>query len=85
MPVTIQVFGPGCAKCEESAKVAKRFLEDRKIPGEVIKFREIAAMASRWILATPTVVIEEERVVEGRVLREKDLEAWLSRHPEAGR
>ena len=85
MPVYVEVFGPGCAKCEESAKVAARFLADRGIPGEVVKFKDVNSMASRGVLRTPTVIIDEERVVEGRVLREADLDAWLRRHPEAGR
>ncbi|MCK6478782.1 MAG: thioredoxin family protein [Planctomycetes bacterium] len=85
MPVYVEVFGPGCAKCEESAKVAAKFLADRRIPGEVVKFKDVNSMASRGILRTPTVLIDEERVVEGRVLRESDLDAWLRRHPEAAR
>ena len=85
MPVCVEVFGPGCMKCEESAKVAARFLSDRGVPGEVVKFKDVNSMVSRAILRTPTVVIGEERVVEGRVLREADMDAWLKRHPEAAR
>lgn len=85
MKVFIEVFGPGCRRCEESARVAAKFLADRKLPGEVVQFKDVNSMASRGILRTPTVVIEDERVVEGRVLREADLEAWLRRHPEAAR
>ena len=85
MPVFVEVFGPGCHKCEESAKVAARFLADRKIAGEVVKFKDVAAMAARGILSTPTVLIGDETVVRGRVLREADLDAWLQRHPEAAR
>ncbi len=85
MSVYIEVFGPGCTKCEKSAEVAAKFLADRRIPGEVVKFKDVAAMASRGILSTPTVVIGEETVVRGRILRESDLDAWLLRHPEAAR
>ncbi len=85
MKVYIEVFGPGCHKCEESAKVAAKFLADRKLQGEVVKFKDVNSMTSRGILRTPTVVIDDERVAEGRVLREADLDAWLKRHPEAGK
>jgi hypothetical protein len=83
MTVYVEVFGPGCMKCEESAKVAAKFLADRRIPGEVVKFKDVNSMTSRGILRTPTVVIGDERVVEGRVLREADMAAWLLRHPQA--
>ena len=85
MKVFVEVFGPGCHKCEESAKVAAKFLADRKVQGEVVKFKDVNSMISRGILRTPTIIIDEERVAEGRVLREADLEAWLARHPEAGK
>ena len=85
MPVFVEVFGPGCMKCEESARVAARFLADRRIPGEVVKFKDLASMAARGVLRTPTVIIEDEKLVEGRILREADLDAWLARHPEAVR
>jgi predicted DsbA family dithiol-disulfide isomerase len=83
--VYIEVFGPGCMKCEKSAEVAAKFLADRRIQGEVVKFKDVATMASRGILTTPTVVIDEETVVRGRILREADLDAWLKRHPEAAK
>jgi hypothetical protein len=83
MSVYVEVFGPGCSKCEESAKVAAKFLADRRIPGEVVKFKDVATMASRGILSTPTIIIGDETVVRGRILREADLDAWLKRHPEA--
>lgn len=85
MKVYVEVFGPGCMKCEESAKVAAKFLADRKIQGEVVKFKDVATMASRGILSTPTIIIGDETVVRGRILREADLDAWLKRHPEAAR
>ena len=85
MPVYIEVFGPGCMKCEKSAEVAAKFLADRKIPGEVVKFKDVTAMASRGILSTPTVIIGEETIVRGRVLRDADLDGWLKRHPEAAK
>lgn len=75
----IEVFGPGCAKCHRSAETAKAFLAGRSLPGEVVKHDDIDTMVERGILRTPTVLVDGEKVVEGRALRESDLEAHLAR------
>jgi len=74
----IEVFGPGCAKCNQSAEVAKAFLESRGIEGEVVKYSNLATMTERGVLRTPAVIVDGRKVVEGRVLREKDLEKVVS-------
>ncbi len=75
----IEVFGPGCPKCNQSAETARAFLAARGIDGEVVKFTDLDAMVSRGVLRTPAVFVDGEKVVEGRVLRDKDLEAHLER------
>lgn len=74
----IEVFGPGCPKCNQSADAAKAFLAAKGIEGEVVKFTDLDTMASRGVLRTPTVFVDGKKLVEGRVLREKDLEAFLA-------
>lgn len=75
----IEVFGPGCAKCHRSAEAARAFLASHAIEGEVVKHDDIDTMVARGILRTPTVIVDGVKVVEGRVLREADLEAHLAR------
>ena len=73
----IEVFGPGCPKCNRSADAARAFLAARGLEGEVVKHTDLATMADRGVLRTPAVIVDGEKIVEGRVLREKDLDAWL--------
>ena len=75
----IEVFGPGCAKCHRSEEAARQFLASRGLDGEVVKHADIDAMLERGVLRTPTVFVDGEKVLEGRVLRESDLEKWLDR------
>jgi len=75
----IEVFGPGCAKCHRSAEAAREFLSRSGIDGEVVKHADIDAMIERGVLRAPTVFVDGEKVIEGRVLRESDLEKWLNR------
>jgi len=78
----IEVFGPGCPKCNQSAETARGFLSAKGIEGEVVKFTNLETMAARGVLRTPAVFVDGEKVVEGRVLREKDLVAFLAKKGE---
>lgn len=75
----IEVFGPGCPKCRQSAETARAFLVAKNIEGEVVKHTDIETMVERGVLRTPAVFVDGEKAVEGRVLREKDLEAWVEK------
>ena len=75
----IEVFGPGCAKCNQSADVAREFLSANAIEGEVVKHTELSTMTDRGVFRTPTTMIDGEKVVVGRVLREKDLRKWMEK------
>jgi small redox-active disulfide protein 2 len=75
----IEVFGPGCPKCNQSADTARAFLAGKGLDGEVVKHTDLDTMADRGVLRTPAVIVDGEKIVEGRVLREKDLEAWLAK------
>ena len=72
--------GPGCAKCRESSETARTFFDARGIAADIVKIESIQEMTNRGVLRTPTTMIDGSPVVQGRVLREKDLEAWLARH-----
>ena len=73
----IEVFGPGCMKCNESADCAREFLAARGLDGEVVKITDLDTITARGVLRTPAVFIDGEKMLEGRKLREKDLAAWF--------
>ena len=74
----IEVFGPGCAKCNQSADTAREFVKSHQLDAEVVKVTELDAIVARGVLRTPATFIDGEKVVGGRVLREKDLVEWLA-------
>jgi len=74
----IEVFGPGCPKCHESAETARGFLADKGLEGDVRVWTELDVMIVRGVVRTPTIFIDERKIVEGRVLRVKDLEHWVA-------
>lgn len=76
----IEVFGPGCAKCNTSAKVAEAWMSARALPGDVVKITALNEMTRRGIFRTPAVFIDGAKILEGRQLREKDLDQWWANH-----
>ena len=78
----IEVFGPGCPKCRQSAETAGAYLAAKGIEGEVVKLTDLDTMAARGVFRTPAVFVDGEKVIEGRVLREKDIEAFLAKKGE---
>ena len=75
----IEVFGPGCASCRKSYETVRGFVEARGLPAEIVKVEGLDDIAARGILRTPAVVIDGVKLVEGRVLRERDLEKAIDR------
>ena len=64
----IEVFGPGCAKCETLLKHAQHAVEQSGGTHEVVKISDYAAMAQRGILSTPALAIDGVVKSQGKVL-----------------
>ncbi|HLO69210.1 MAG TPA: thioredoxin family protein [Holophaga sp.] len=71
----IEVFGPGCAKCEMLLKHAREAAAGGD--HEVVKISDYAAMAARGILSTPALAVDGELKSQGRVLAAADIQAFL--------
>lgn len=64
----IEVFGPGCAKCETLLKQTKHAVERSGADHKVVKVSDYAAMASRGILSTPALAIDGQLKFQGKVV-----------------
>lgn len=69
----IEVFGPGCAKCETLLKHAQHAAELSGREVEVVKVSDYAAMAQRGILSTPALAIDGVVKSQGRVLSSDEI------------
>ena len=63
----IEVFGPGCAKCETLLKHTKLAVEQAGGDHQVVKISDYAAMAARGILSTPALAIDGQLKFQGKV------------------
>lgn len=63
----IEIFGPGCAKCNSLEKYVKDAIKELNIDAEIIKVKDINTMVSRGVMLTPTLFIDKKKKSEGKV------------------
>ncbi len=63
----IEVFGPGCAKCETLLKHTKHAVEQLGGDHTVIKISDYPAMAARGVLSTPALAVDGQLKFQGKV------------------
>lgn len=73
----IEVFGPGCAKCETLLKHARHAAERAGGEHPVVKVSDDAAMAARGILSTPALAIDGQVKFQGKVASSDEILALL--------
>ena len=73
----IEVFGPGCAKCETLLKHAKHAAEQSGGSHEVVKVSDYTVMAQRGILGTPALAIDGVVKSQGKVLGSAEILALI--------
>jgi small redox-active disulfide protein 2 len=74
----IEVFGPGCAKCQVLEKHAHQAVEKSGGNHEVVKVSDYAAMASRGILSTPALALDGHIKFQGKVVSSDEILALLN-------
>ncbi|MBI1753546.1 MAG: TM0996/MTH895 family glutaredoxin-like protein [Acidobacteria bacterium] len=73
----IEVFGPGCAKCQMLEKHARQAVEQSGGIHEVVKISDYAAMAARGVLSTPALALDGQIKSQGRVINADDILALI--------
>jgi small redox-active disulfide protein 2 len=73
----IEVFGPGCVKCETLVKHAKHAVEQLGGDHQVVKVSDYAAMAARGIMSTPALAVDGQLKLQGRVASSEEILAML--------
>lgn len=73
----IEVFGPGCAKCQTLEKHARHAIEQLGGDHQVVKVSDYAAMAARGVLSTPALAIDGQLKFQGKVASSTEILALL--------
>ena len=73
----IEVFGPGCAKCQTLEKHAKEAVEKSGGNHQVVKVADYAAMVARGILSTPALALDGQLKFQGKVASSDEILALI--------
>jgi small redox-active disulfide protein 2 len=73
----IEVFGPGCAKCETLLKHTRSAVEQAGGDHQVVKISDYAVMAGLGIFSTPALAIDGQLKFQGRVASLNEILALL--------
>ena len=73
----IEIFGPGCAKCEKTAQAVEKVVQELGIDATVEHVTEMSEIVARGVMLTPTVFVDGKKKIEGKVPKASDIESWL--------
>lgn len=73
----VTVYGPGCARCQQTAQIVQQVLEERGIAVELDKVSDYAAIAAAGVMATPGVALDGRLVSTGKLPSRTEIESWL--------
>lgn len=75
----IKVLGSGCKKCEVLTNNTKEAIKEMGIEAEVVKITDFKEIMGFGIMSTPTLVIDEEVVSVGKVLKPKQIKELIDK------
>jgi small redox-active disulfide protein 2 len=73
----IEIFGPGCAKCEKTTREVERVVKELGIDAAVEHVAEMKEIVDRGVMLTPAVFVDGEKKSEGKVPKASDIRSWL--------
>ena len=76
--MVITVYGPGCARCDETERVVRNVLAELQSDADLRKVTDYQAMAAAGVLSTPAVAIDGVIKLSGRIPTREEVKAWLT-------
>jgi small redox-active disulfide protein 2 len=75
--MTLEVLGPGCAKCQTLAENAKAAIEKLGLDCELVKVSEIDEIVKRGVMMTPALIVDGVVKSVGRVVSADQIASFL--------
>lgn len=73
----IEVFGPGCYRCQMVEKAVKDALAELNLTAEVEKVTDMAKIVEAGIMPTPGLRIEGKVQCCGRIPKVEEVKKWI--------
>jgi len=73
----IKILGPGCARCEKTAKVVKEVVAETGADARVEKVTDMMQIAAHGVVSTPAVLVDGVVKSAGKVPKKDEVAGWL--------
>ena len=73
----IKVLGPGCPKCDQTAKNVREAVDAAGVDADIEKVRDLLKIAAYGVFGTPAVVIDGEVKSVGKIPSVDEIKGWL--------
>jgi small redox-active disulfide protein 2 len=73
----IKVLGPGCPKCQQTAKVVQEAVAESGVNAQIEKVTNVLDIARYGVLGTPAVVVDGQVKSVGKIPKKEDVLNWI--------
>ena len=73
----IKILGPGCARCEKTAKIVKEVVAETGADVRVEKVTDMMQIAAHGVVSTPAVLVDGVVKSAGKIPKKDDVAGWL--------
>jgi len=73
----IEVFGPGCPKCQQLEKTVRDAVTELNAAAEIEKIKDVMKMAEAGIMIPPALRINGRLKCSGRVPKMDEIKKWI--------
>jgi small redox-active disulfide protein 2 len=74
----IKILGPGCARCEKTARLVREAVIETGIEAQVEEVTDMMQIAAHGVVATPAVLVDGEVKSTGKVPKKDEIAAWIA-------
>jgi len=75
----IKVLGPGCGRCELTAKNVKEAVAEADVDANIEKVTDIMEISKYGVFGTPAVVIDGDVKSVGKIPEKEEIKGWLEK------
>ncbi|UCG63363.1 MAG: TM0996/MTH895 family glutaredoxin-like protein [Deltaproteobacteria bacterium] len=73
----IKVLGPGCPRCEQTAKNVKDAVAETGVEATVDKVTDVMEIAKYGVFGTPAVIVDGEVKSVGKIPGKNEIKTWI--------
>ena len=74
----IKVLGPGCKRCEDTARNVKDAVDQAGVDADIEKVTDVMKIATYGVFGTPAIIIDGDVKSVGKVPSVDDIKQWLA-------